>query len=62
MPEGKKSIFTSKIFWTNVIALVAMTVQGVTGNEFLVSVEVQASILAVINVILRTVTKDAVTW
>ena len=56
-----KSIFTSKTFWANIVALIAMTVQGFTGKEF-VSLEMQGTILAVINIILRTITKDAVSW
>jgi len=56
-----KSIFTSKTFWVNVVALVAMIVQGITGHEYL-SIETQGTILAVINIVLRTITKDAVTW
>lgn len=56
-----KSIFTSKTFWTNAIALIAMVAQGVSGKE-VVSLEMQAVALSVINIILRTVTKDAVTW
>lgn len=56
-----KSIFTSKMFWANIIGLVAMIIQGVTGNE-VISLEMQGTILAVINIVLRTITKDAVTW
>lgn len=63
--EGKamdsKSIFVSKTFYVNLLALVAMIVQGATGKEF-ISLEVQASILAGINIILRFVTKKPVTW
>lgn len=56
-----KSIFFSKTFWVNAIALVAMVIQGVTGKEFL-SLEIQGGILAGINVILRFITKQPVTW
>jgi len=56
-----KSIFTSKTFWTNVVGLVAMTVQGITGKE-LINLEIQGTILAVINIVLRTITKDPVSW
>ena len=62
MPDGRKSIFTSKTFWTNIVALVGMIVQGATGSQLLAPIETQASILAIINVILRTVTKDPVSW
>ena len=56
-----KSIFTSKTFWVNILALIAMIVQGVTGNEIM-DLETQGTILAVINIILRTVTKGPVNW
>ena len=57
-----KSIFTSKTFWVNIVALGAMIFQGVTGNEAPVATEVQATILAFVNVLLRSITKDPVTW
>ena len=56
-----KSIFTSKTFWVNVVALAAMIVQGFTGKELL-NLEIQGTILAVLNIIIRTITKDSVTW
>ena len=56
-----KSIFTSKTFWTNVIALVAMVIQGITGKDVF-PLEYQASALSVVNVLLRMVTKQPVTW
>jgi len=43
------------------VALVGMIVQGITGKEF-ITLEIQATVLAVINIILRTITKDPVTW
>ena len=56
-----KSIFTSKTFWVNVVGLVAMVVQGITGKEIL-TLEIQGTIMAVLNILLRTVTKDPVNW
>ena len=58
-----KSIFVSKTFWVNLLALAGMTAQGVTGNEVF-PLEIQTSILTIINIILRFVTKTAVsvTW
>lgn len=56
-----KSIFASKTFWTNAVALVAMIAQGVTGKEVM-NLEVQAAILSFVNILLRFVTKDPVTW
>ena len=56
-----KSVWLSKMFWVNIIALAAMITQGITGTEF-ISLEVQGSILAVVNIILRLVTRQPVTW
>lgn len=56
-----KSWYTSKTLWANAIALVAMIAQGITGHE-LISLDIQASILAVINIILRFATKQPVAW
>ena len=56
-----KSVWLSKMFLVNIIALAAMITQGITGTEF-ISLEVQGSILAVVNIILRLVTRQPVTW
>ena len=56
-----KSIFNSKTFWVNVVALAAMITQGITGNE-IITIEIQGTILAVINIVLRTITKEPVNW
>lgn len=53
--------YTSKTLWVNAIALIAMVVQGVTG-KIVVSLEVQATILAAINMVLRFITKQPVSW
>lgn len=53
--------WASRTLWVNAIALVAMIVQGVTGKVF-ISLELQASILAGINMLLRFVTKKPVVW
>ena len=56
-----KSIFMSKTFWANVVGLVAMAIQGFTGKELL-PLEMQGTALAVINIILRSITKSKVNW
>ena len=56
-----KSIFASKTFWVNAVSLVAMVIQGITGKE-IIGLELQASILAGVNIILRFITKQPVTW
>ncbi len=58
--ENQKLWYTSKILWVNVIGLIVMIVQGVKG--FVISPEVQASILLLINIILRAVTKQEIVW
>ena len=55
-----KAIWLSKTFWLNVLAVVALIVQSQFG--FVISPELQASLLMILNVILRLVTKTEVTW
>jgi len=50
----------SKTFWVNTIAAVAMLVQSYTG--FVIEPEMQIAILAVINMILRMITKEPIVW
>lgn len=52
-----KKWYLSKTLWVNAIALAAIIVQSVTGNDLL-GPEVQGGILAIINLILRVVTKE----
>ena len=56
-----KSIFNSKTFWTNIISIIAIIVQSMTG-KMIIDAEAQVAILGVVNVILRMVTKEPVTW
>ena len=56
-----KSIFNSKTFWTNIIGILAIIVQSMTG-KMLINAETQVAILGVVNVILRMVTKEPVNW
>jgi len=58
--EPKKPVWLSKTFWVNTIAAVAMLVQSYTG--FVIEAEMQIAILAVINMILRMITKEAIVW
>ncbi len=53
--------WASRTLWVNVIAIVAMVLQGITGHV-LISMELQATILGVINMLLRLVTKTPVVW
>jgi Ca2+-binding EF-hand superfamily protein len=58
--KDMKSIYKSKTFWVNVVALIALGVQQKYGYVVDESMQVQA--LAVINVLLRTITSEPVTW
>lgn len=55
-----KKPWTSKTLWINAIALGAIAVQSQTG--YLVTPEVQAAALTVINAVLRVVTKEPLDW
>jgi len=50
----------SKTLWLNAVAILAIVLQWAIGVE-LISVEAQAAILAVANVLLRTITNTGVT-
>jgi hypothetical protein len=54
-----KKIYQSKTIIVNVISLVVIIVQIQTG--FVISIQEQAAILTVINIVLRLATKEAVT-
>lgn len=55
-----KTWWKSKTLWVNLIAAGVFIVQMVTG--FVVDVEAQAGLLAVINVILRLITREPLDW
>ena len=55
-----KAWYQSKTLWLNLIAAAAGAVQAFTG--FVIDIEAQGAILIVLNIILRLVTKTAVTW
>jgi len=56
----KKSWYKSKTFWVNLIALIAIPIQAYSG--YTISAGTETSVLAVINLILRTITKEEITW
>jgi len=56
---GKK-FWMSKTFWVNILAAAAMLAQMHVG--FVVSPELQAMGLTVVNLVLRKITKEPVTW
>lgn len=55
-----KQWYASKTLWINIIALVAIILQGFTG--FIINPQDQAAILVVINLILRVVTGDEIAF
>jgi hypothetical protein len=59
-PAGGKALVESKTFWLNVIAIGALVAQYLAGYNM--SAEMQVSILAVLNIVLRLVTKDPIDW
>lgn len=56
----QKEWYLSKVFWLNLIGIVAIIVQSYT--EFVIDPETQAAILMIINIILRAVTGEEVTF
>ena len=56
-----KKFYLSKTFWVNVLALLVFVIQFYR-QDFVMPAEVLASILAIINLILRWITKEPVEW
>jgi len=56
----KKKVWLSKTFWINILALITMVAQ--TQTSFVISPEMQIAILGVVNIVLRIVTKEEVSW
>jgi len=55
-----KAWYASKTLWVNVLAIAAVVAQGQFG--YVLSPEAQVSLLGLVNLVLRLVTKSAVTW
>ena len=56
-----KKWYNSKTLWSNLIMLIGVVALNTTGKEILTP-EIQGSILVVVNVILRIVTKEEISW
>ena len=56
---GKK-IWASKTFWLNLLALIGILIQSQTG--YVISPMIQGIILSTLNVVLRTITKEPISW
>lgn len=59
---NQKDFWKSKTFWVNMIAMVAFIIQLLWIKDFVIPVEIQGAILAVINFILRWATKEEIIW
>ena len=57
--ESKKW-FYSRTLWVNLLAIAALVAQSQFG--FVLTPETQLSILAVLNVVLRVITKKEINW
>jgi len=59
--KQEKKWYSSKTLWVNLLSILAILAQSYAGND-IVSPEIQAALLGIINVILRGVTKGPVKW
>jgi uncharacterized membrane protein len=55
-----KTLLKSKTFWVNIVAIAVMLIQAKYG--FVIDAEAQLALLAVINLVLRAVTKEEIVW
>jgi hypothetical protein len=55
-----KPFYLSKTFWVNVIALCALLLQGMFG--WVLEPQHQAAILALVNLVLRAITREPLSW
>lgn len=58
--EVVKSIFKSKTFWVNFVGFISFIIQNKYG--FVIDESLQAQALMLINIVLRTITKEPVVW
>lgn len=56
-----KKWYMSKTIWVNLIAAVVVVAQLITGKQ-LATPEEQASVLVIVNIILRVISNGNVTW
>ena len=53
-----KSWYKSKTMWVNAIAVVGIVLQQLLGESFVIDQSAQIGILAVVNLVLRAITKE----
>lgn len=58
--EESKPFWVSKMFWVNILAAVGLLIQSQTG--FVIDLETQGAILIVVNLVLRAVTGQPISW
>lgn len=58
--NGKKKWFASKTLWANIIAIAAIVIAAQTGHTL--TAEAQVTILGVVNILLRIITKEQLEW
>lgn len=58
--EMDKMWYASRTLWVNVLAVIAIVLQGQFG--YVLTPELQMTALGVVNVILRGITKKAINW
>jgi len=56
-----KKWYTSKTLWINLLSMASILAQTYYKTDVLPA-EVQVSLLAVINIVLRTITKSSINW
>ena len=56
-----KKWYLSKIVWVNAIMLAGVIVQQVSGKD-IITPELQVTILSIVNLALRSFTKENLTW
>ena len=59
---NQKDFWKSKTFWVNLIAIIVFVIQMLWIKDFVIPVEIQGAILAVINFVLRWITKEEIIW
>lgn len=60
--NNSKELWKSKTFWVNLIALVIFIVQIFWVPDFTIPLEIQGALLALINFVLRLITKEEIVW
>ncbi len=56
-----KPLWESKIFWVNIVAVGVMVAQQ-AGVGYLLPADVEVTLLAVINLALRLITREPIVW